>query len=105
MINFAILFLQSFLILVTHLLLCYLSCFTPQCISSGLNADKLTKLTMYAIWQSVIFDSLLNGIRKNLDSVLKVGFNDKALLQEEHWHHQPNSKILDIEHIGFSRAV
>ena len=56
MVDFAALFLESFLILVAHVLFCYLSCFTPQCTSSGPSTDQLTKSNIHAIWQPVKFD-------------------------------------------------
>ena len=39
MIDFAATFLESFLILVSHVLFCYMNCFTPQCISNTSRTD------------------------------------------------------------------
>ena len=60
MVDFVILFVESFLVLVTHVLFCYSSCFMPQCTSSGSGADLLTKSIMDVICQPVKFASQLN---------------------------------------------
>ena len=80
MVDFAVLFLGSFLIFthvffcclytsvhnqrfVTPVLFCYFSCFTPHCTSSGPSADFI-KSIMDVIWQSFQFDRQLNWIWK-----------------------------------------